>query len=185
MDADPRTLEIVHYPHPVLRQKSTEIDAVDDRVRAVVDRMIDLCRQAEGIGLAANQVGLPWRLFICDVPEGDGRDAGVEPPTASRGPTVFINPELSDPDGPIEPYAEGCLSLPEITGEVRRPEQVTVRALDRNGEAFTLRASGLYARCIQHEYDHIEGVLILDRMGQMDRIKNRSVVRSLERAGVR
>jgi len=160
----------------------SEVEAsVDDRVRAVVDRMIDLCRQAEGIGLAANQVGLPWRLFICDVPEGDGRDAGVEPPTASRGPTVFINPELSDPDGPIEPYAEGCLSLPGITGEILRPPIVTVTALDLEGAEFTLHAGGLLARCVQHEHDHLDGVLIIDKMTQMSRMKNRALVRAMER----
>lgn len=183
MTVDPETLQIVHYPHPVLRQRSDAIEQVDDHVRAVIDRMIALTELAGGIGLAANQVGLPWRLFICDVPAGDGRSVDDEPPTASPGPVVFVNPEVSEPAGPVEPFAEGCLSLPEITGDVRRPDEILVKALDRDGQPFTLRAAGLYGRCIQHEFDHIEGVLILDRMGMMDRRKNRNAIRALEGAG--
>ncbi len=178
------SLQIVHYPADVLRRRALPVDPVTDDVRAVADRMIHLMREAEGIGLAAPQVALPWRLFVLDVPPSDDgeRSPDHDPPTATTGPLVFINPVITTLEGPPEPFEEGCLSLPEIKGEVLRPPVVTIRALDRDGAEFTLRAGGLLARCIQHEFDHIEGVLIIDRMTQMSRLKSRSAVRELEKA---
>ncbi|MEL7472800.1 MAG: peptide deformylase [Planctomycetota bacterium] len=181
MATDPSSLQIVHYPDPVLRRRAEPVDEVNDEVRTVIDRMHVLREQAEGIGLAAPQVGLAWRLFVVDVPEGDGRSADDDPPTASRGPMAFVNPELIEPMGELESMGEGCLSLPDITGDVVRPPSIVVRALDRDGQAFTMRAEGLLGRCFQHEFDHLEGVLIIDKMGQMDRLRNRSAIRSLER----
>lgn len=139
-------------------------------------------REAEGVGLAAPQVGLAWRLFVADVPPAEDRSPDADPPTATRGVMVCINPVLSDPRGPILPSEEGCLSIPEVHGDVLRPAEITLTALDERGNQFTARAGGLLARCWQHEVDHLDGVLILDRMTRMSRLKNRAVVREMERA---
>lgn len=187
MPVDPATLHIRKFPDAVLRRRAAEIDAVTDEVRAVAERMVGLMFEAEGIGLAAPQVGLPWRLFVAFVPEypEEGRTLGDDPATAQAEPEVFINPVLSNFTGELEPYEEGCLSLPEITGEVRRPTGVTIEATDLAGERFTRRAAGLLARCFQHEYDHLDGVLIIDRMTPMARLKNRARVRDLEKLAAR
>lgn len=175
------TLRLVLYPHPVLRRRAEPLERVTDDVRAVAARMVEVMRAHDGIGLAAPQVGLPWRLFVVDIPEQDGRSAADSPPTATRGPLFFVNPVITAFEGAPEPADEGCLSLPEIRGEVLRAPVVAVRALDLHERPFECRAAGLFARCIQHEFDHIEGVLILDRMTQMSRLKNRAKVRALEK----
>ena len=181
MRVDASTLRIVRYPDPVLRQRAEPVAAPTDEIRAVARRMIELMREAEGVGLAAPQVGLPWRLFVADVPPAEDRSPDAEPPAATTGPAVYINPVITDPAGPIEPFEEGCLSLPDIRGEVVRPATVTITAHDLEGREFTARASGLLARCWQHELDHLDGVLIIDRMTQMSRLKNRAALRDLER----
>ena len=182
MNADPDTLSIVHHPAPILRRKAEPIGSIDEQTRAVAERMVELMIEAPGIGLAAPQVGLPWRMFVCHVPQTEDQDPeATDPPEWTERPLVAINPELSDPSRDLIPYEEGCLSLPNITGEVRRPEQITLRALDETGGEYTLRASGLLSRCVQHEYDHIEGVLILDRMTPGARLKNRRALKELER----
>ncbi len=179
---DPASLRILAYPDPALRRRAEPVRGFSDSLRAVADRMIQLMHEAEGIGLAAPQVGLPWRLFIAHVPEDDNRSASSTPPTATLRPVVYVNPVLSDPSGELVACEEGCLSLPEIRGDVRRPEIVSITAHGLNGEAFTMRGAGLLARCWQHECDHLDGVLIIDRMSQMSRLKVRSAVRALERA---
>jgi peptide deformylase len=181
MPVDPSTLHIVEYPDPILRRKAREVTEPLAEVRRVAERMIELMREAEGIGLAAPQVGLPWRLFVVHVPPGENRSAEDSPPTATAGPVVYINPVLSAPVGAPEPYEEGCLSLPEVTGEVLRPPQITVSAMDLEGRPFTRTAAGLLARCWQHETDHLDGVLIIDRMTQLSRLKSRINVRKLEK----
>jgi peptide deformylase len=178
---DPSTLAIVQYPDPALRRRGQPIGQITDEVRVVAGRMIELMFQAEGIGLAAPQVGLPWRLFVAHIPATDGRSVESNPPTATKAPTVYINPTLSEPRGEIVPYEEGCLSLPDIRGDVLRPETITITATDLEGRQFTQSGTGLLARCWQHEIDHLDGVLIIDRMTQMSRLKNRAAVRTLER----
>lgn len=153
---------------------------VTDEVRAVGRRMIELMREAEGIGLAAPQVGLPWRMFVVHVPEGDERSASAEPMTATRAPTVYINPVLSGLIGKLVSSEEGCLSLPDIRGDVLRPEVATIRATGLDGQEFTQSAGGLLARCWQHENDHLDGVLIIDRMTPLSRMSNKSAIRELE-----
>ena len=180
MTPDPRSLRIVRYPDPALRARAAAIDATDDAVRDVAERMVELMREAEGIGLAAPQVGLAWRLFVADVPPADDRSPRDDPPGATDGALVFVNPTLSGFSRDLEPYEEGCLSLPHITGEVRRPTEVTVSAVGLDGAPFGLRAGGLLARCIQHETDHLDGVLIIDKMTPLARMKNRAAVRELE-----
>lgn len=181
MPVDPATLGIFHYPAAVLRRRAAEVPEVTAEVRAVAKRMIELMFEAEGIGLAAPQVGLPWRLFVAHVPPSEGRSAEGDPLSATASPVVYINPVLSDPQGAVESYEEGCLSLPDISGEVLRPPIVTITATDLEGQRFTRTAAGLLARCWQHETDHLEGILIIDRMTQMSRLKNRLAVRRLEK----
>jgi peptide deformylase len=175
----------VSFPDPILRAKAKPIETIDSHVREVAARMIELMHEAEGIGLAAPQVGLPWRMFVSYVPEDDARSVGDDPPSATAEPQVFVNPELFDLGGEMEPLEEGCLSLFEIRGEVLRPRFASLRAVDLSGEALTRHAQGLLARCWQHENDHLDGVLIIDRMTQMSRLKVRSTVRALERQSLK
>jgi len=181
MEVDPEKLWLRTYPDPALRRKAQPITRVSDQVRAAAAAMIALMRKNEGIGLAAPQVGLPWRLFVVDVPSGEKRSATQTPPSATTGPMVYINPLLSDPTGDLETYEEGCLSLPDIRGDVYRPPTITITATDLTGSQFTHTATGLLARCWQHEVDHLDGVLIIDRMTQIFRLKNRAAIRDLER----
>jgi peptide deformylase len=181
MPVDLASLYILHYPDPVLRQRAKEVPEVADEVRSVARRMIQLMNEADGIGLAAPQVGLPWRMFVCHVPPSEQRSPETDPPTATTEPMVCINPVLSAPLGELKPYEEGCLSLPEITGDVHRPEHITVTATGLDGERFSRTGGGLLARCWQHEFDHLEGILIIDRMTQMSRLKNRTAVKRLEK----
>ncbi len=184
MSVSPQELQILHYPASVLRRRAEAVGPVTDEVRAVASRMIELMFQAEGIGLAAPQIGLPWRLFVAHVPESDDRPLGAEPMLATPDPLVFINPSLSAPSRDLVPFEEGCLSLPEITGEVRRPNEITISATGIDGVPFVLRGAGLLARCWQHEFDHLEGVLIIDRMTPPSRLRNRNAVRDLEHRSV-
>lgn len=168
MAVESRTLEIVWYPEPVLRQKAEPVAEVTDEVRAVASRMIELMHEARGVGLAAPQVGLPWRMFVAN-PTGE--------PDDNR---VFINPVLRDASRKAETREEGCLSLPHVSVEVTRPALITIDAVDEQGNAFTLTSDGLPARVWQHEYDHLDGVLIIDRMTPADRMANRRALRELE-----
>jgi len=176
---NPATLRIRTYPDPVLRERARPVPTVTAEVRAVAARMLELMNEVEGIGLAAPQVGLPWRMFVCFVPESEDRSPKDNPPTASAAPAVYINPRLSAFSRDLVPYDEGCLSLPDINGEVRRPSQVTIDALDEHGKPFTARAADLLARCWQHEMDHLDGVLIIDKMTPASRLKNRAAVKHL------
>lgn len=152
--------------------------------------MIELMREHEGIGLAGPQVGLGVRIFVADVPTRETDPAGggevgpgVLPRHGTNGARVYINPVLSGFAGAVEPYEEGCLSLPDIAGDVLRPPVVRITALDIEGQEFTELGGGLLARCWQHETDHLDGVLILDRMVEASRARVRAAVRRLERGG--
>ncbi|HLO42356.1 MAG TPA: peptide deformylase [Phycisphaerales bacterium] len=180
---NPSRLQIVHYPAAVLRKKATAVQLGSTDLSAVASRMLDLMHTAEGIGLAAPQVGLSIRMFVVDIPPDDERTADGDLPSATRGPQVYINPVISRPLGAPEASEEGCLSLPDIRGQVLRPPTVTIHAYDLAGKEFTQTATGLLARCWQHELDHLDGTLILDRMTQMSRIRNRAAIRDLERGG--
>ncbi len=187
MPLDPSTLKIDLYPTEVLRTKADPVELTDE-TRAVALRMIDLMHSAEGIGLAAPQVGLTWRLFVVHVPHNrDDEDTPPNPdlPSTCAEPLVFFNPEITETSKDLEPLEEGCLSLPGINGEVRRPSTITVRATDLNNNTFELKATGLLARCIQHENDHLDGVLIIDKMPQLARMKNRTKIKALEKSAKR
>lgn len=172
MDVDPAKLAIVHYPDPVLRQAAEPVPAVDETVRAVAQRMLELMREAPGVGLAAPQVGLPWRMFVAN-PTGEPEDD-----------RVFINPTLHDPGTHSAAREEGCLSLPRVFGEITRPTAIAITATDEHGESFTLTSDELPARVWQHEYDHLDGVLILDRMRPIDKMANRRILKELEAEAV-
>ena len=170
MPAAPDSLQIVHYPDPVLRQVAKPVPEVNDEVRAVASRMIVLMHQAPGVGLAAPQVGLPWRMFVANPTGEEGDDR------------VYINPEITATAGGNAARDEGCLSLPEISVEVIRPAQATIRATGLDGKPFEDTADELLARIWQHEYDHLDGVLIIDKMTPIDRMANKRALRSLEGA---
>ncbi len=181
MVVDPSQLHIVEFPDPVLRVRGEDVGEVDAEIRSVAERMVELMDQAEGIGLAAPQVGLSWRLFVTRVPElAPDDDSPIDRATIPI--EIFINPVLDSPQGPVEQFNEGCLSIPGIRGDVLRPKSITIEALDIEGRPFSRTASGLIARCWQHEFDHLEGVLILDRFTQMSRLRNRAAIRALERS---
>lgn len=170
MPVDSQKLRIVLHPDPVLRQVAQPIEQVDDEVRAVARRMLELMHEAPGVGLAAPQVGLSWRMFVAN----DNPEAGAE---TDR---VFINPELVEPSREVESAEEGCLSLPHIRAEIRRPQAITIHATDLQGERFSLTSDTLAARIWQHETDHLDGVLILDHMSPIDRMANRRAIKALE-----
>lgn len=172
------------HPDPVLRERARPIDAVDATVRELAAAMVEIMRAHDGIGLAGPQVGVSRRIFVCDVPPFDD-DGESEPASETAehtdGPLVCINPEFEPlPDAERSGFDEGCLSLPGIRGEILRPETVRLTATDTKGQRFTLDCGGLLARCVQHEHDHLEGVMIIDKMNQMARLKNRRKIRELE-----
>ena len=147
-------MQILTYPHPTLRRVAKPLRRVDAELRNTIRQMFDLMYEAKGIGLAANQVDLPLRLFIVNLEAKP--DAGEE--------LVFINPVISLPRGGSEEAEEGCLSLPGLYGQVVRPKQVRLNAYSLQGKEFEADLSGLFARCCQHELDHLDGVLFPDRM---------------------
>lgn len=147
-------LEIIHYPHPTLRHVSRTLRKVDAELRDMVAQMFELMYEHEGVGLAANQVDLPYRLFVAN-PSGD--------PNNKEAEQVFINPVLGNGKGSAE-GEEGCLSIPGVLGPVVRKEKITVEAYDLSGEAFRGELDGLFARIIQHETDHLDGKLFIDRL---------------------
>jgi peptide deformylase len=147
-------LEIVHYPHPALRWKSQPVGRIDKQLRKTVEEMLELMYEFKGIGLAANQVALPLRLFVMN-PTGDPEERDQE--------LVFINPEITRRKGSVE-GEEGCLSLPEVYGEVRRAAEIVVDAFDLTGQGFQCALDDLPGRVVQHEYDHLDGVMFFDRM---------------------
>lgn len=179
MTIDPATLRIRIYPDKTLRRKAEPID-LSPNVVEVAQRMIELMYEAKGIGLAAPQVGLPWRLFVVDVPAPE-KTTNSDTLIATNGPVVYLNPELSEPGRALEPCEEGCLSLPDLVGDVIRPNEISITATNLQGQRNTNHAAGLLARCWQHEYDHLDGILIIDRMTQATRAIAEDQIRALER----
>ena len=151
-------LSIVKHPHPALRWKSRDVTRIDAQLKSRVEQMFELMYAARGIGLAANQVALPYRLFVLN-PSGDPEERGLE--------QVFINPQILKRNG-SETGEEGRLSLPEIYGPVTRAERIVVEAFDLSGQGFEMDLSGMPARVVQHEYDHPDGVMFPDRMDAAD-----------------
>ena len=148
---------ILTAPDPRLRQVSKPVETVDDDLRALMDDMLETMYDAPGIGLAAIQVGVPLRVIVMDLA---GEDAEPEP-------RFFVNPEILDPSEDMSVYEEGCLSVPEYYDEVERPARCRVKYLDYDGKEQVLDAEGLLATCIQHEMDHLEGVLFIDHLSRL------------------
>jgi peptide deformylase len=151
--------EILVVPHPALKQVSEPVAVVDDALRALMDDMLETMYAAPGIGLAAIQVGVPKRVIVMDLARQD------EEPQ----PRYFVNPEILWASEDTAPYEEGCLSVPDIYDEVERPARVKLRYLNYQGEQIEEDAEGLYAVCIQHEMDHLEGVLFIDHLSRLKR----------------
>ena len=172
MAIDPAALSVLLHPAPPLRKRAQDVPAIDEQVRAVAERMIELMQAHEGIGLAAPQVGIGWRIFVTRHPED--RDAA--------GGLVYINPTLEVLDPTLDEEIEGCLSLPGVDVLVRRPTSVRIRATSLEGEDIQEDCDEHFARVWQHEVDHLDGVLIIDRMNTMERLRNRKAIRALERA---
>lgn len=160
--------DIVRYPDPCLRKKSAPVEIFDESLAALADRMFELMQLNRGVGLAAPQVGINLRMFVCN-PTGEPADN-----------MVFVNPELSDLSGSVV-GEEGCLSLPDVRVLMRRARQCDVTAQDVTGQPISGVYVDLMARIIQHEHDHLDGHLILDRMDGPDRIANRKAITQLEK----
>lgn len=151
-------MEIIPYPHPTLRHKSKPLQRVNRELKALVGQMFPLMYEAKGVGLAANQVDLPFQLFVIN--EKADPDQGEE--------LVFINPVITKPKG-REEKEEGCLSLPGIYGNVDRPTKIHVTAYALDGSPIDMTVDGMLARIIQHEFDHLQGTLFIDRIAESTR----------------
>lgn len=163
-------VRILKYPHPTLRYKAKPLQRVDAELKKIVREMFDLMYEKKGVGLAATQVDLPYRFFIINL-ESD----------PDKAPEfVFLNPEISRQLGTAE-ADEGCLSFPEIYAPVKRPANVVISAYDLNGQEINYRLDGFFARAVQHEYDHLEGKLFIDRLSPAARMNIQPALDDLER----
>lgn len=161
-------LDIVQYGHPALRQPGRRIEGLNDEIRQLAADMIETMHHAEGIGLAAQQIGRPLQLTVLDLRAVKDRPSTLElrgqaADPAEIMPLVLVNPEITPFGSPVA-GAEGCLSFPEVYAEIVRPESVEVKALDLQGSPITFRCGGLLSRAVQHEHDHLRGILFIDRM---------------------
>lgn len=161
-------LEILQYPDPRLAHPAQRVEKIDDATRRLIDDMIETMYTAPGVGLAATQVAVPKQIVVIDVSE-DRSDL-----------RVFINPEITRREG-VAVNQEGCLSVPGIYDNVERAESVTVTALDRNGARFTLNASGMLAACIQHEVDHLQGKVFVERLSDLKQNRIRAKLKKRQR----
>ena len=159
---------ILTAPDPRLREISKPVDGVTDEIRLLMDDMLETMYAAPGIGLAAIQVGEPIRVIVMDLAA-----EGEEPE-----PRYFVNPVIRDPSDTLAPYQEGCLSVPDFYEDVERPDHCIVDFLDYDGKPQTLEAEGLLAVCIQHEMDHLNGVLFIDHLS---RLKRERILKKLKR----
>lgn len=167
--ADLDSLAILQYPDPRLSEVCTPIKAVDDRVAALVETMVELMFHAQGVGLAAPQVGVTVQLFLAT-------------PTFDRDDVhVYINPRIVSGEGGVDDE-EGCLSFPGVYSRVKRKKKVTIEATGLDGELFRETVTGLHSRILQHENDHLEGILLVDRMGTISKLSNRKALSNLREA---
>jgi peptide deformylase len=161
-------LPILQYGDPILRAKGKRIDEIDDRIRELAANMIETMHAAHGVGLAAQQIGEALQLTVLDISPVEDRPStlkldGNEADPKSAMPLVLINPEI-EVHGETEIGVEGCLSFPEITGDIERAQSVRVRAQNLEGGTIQIEAGRFLARAIQHEHDHLDGILFIDRM---------------------
>ena len=149
--------KILTEPDPFLRQKSKKVEKVDDAIRSLMDDMLETMYDAPGIGLAAIQIGVPKRIIVIDLAKD----------SEAKKPMYFINPEIISKSNKDATYEEGCLSVPNQFAEIDRPEKCHIKFLDYNGKEQSLDAKGLLATCIQHEMDHLEGILFIDYLSKL------------------
>ena len=162
-------LKILEFPDPRLRTVAKPVIDVDETIKRLIADMFDTMKDAQGIGLAASQIDVHLRVIVMDLSEDD------------IGPRVFINPEIEALDDSVDPYEEGCLSVPGFYEKVDRPAHVMIRALDGEGNAFEEEARGLLAVCIQHEIDHLEGKLFVDYLSPFKRQRIRKKLEKIHR----
>jgi len=151
--------KILTEPNPFLRQKSKPVEKVDDSIRRVMDDMLETMYDAPGIGLAAIQIGVPKRIIVLDISKDPEK----------KEPMYFVNPEKVYTSKDQATYEEGCLSVPGQFAEIDRPDECHIKYLDYNGDSKDLKANGLLATCIQHEIDHLEGILFIDYLSKLKR----------------
>lgn len=178
------SLGIVRYNDPVLHKKGEKITVFDDGLAAFADAMIESMHEAQGIGLAAQQVGMAVQLCVVDLrsaePDFQWTLDGAKPPLELFMPMVIVNPKVTiAKKAPTEVSEEGCLSFPEIRGQVSRAREVSVKFQDQAGLHHTLDCTGLFARCIQHEVDHLNGELFIDRMEKESRAAIDEAIKAL------
>ncbi len=164
------TLKVVHYPEPVLRKRAVEVGRVDEHVLEVIASMFQTMYEDRGVGLAAPQVGLAQRILVIN-PTGD--------PAQKSEELALVDPVLVDRSGSSVRMEEGCLSFPGIFAEIERPDRCRVKALDPEGRAIELSLEGFTSRVVQHEYDHLEGVLLVDRMSPAEKVRHKAALEEL------
>jgi peptide deformylase len=178
------SLRIVHYNDSILRKKGEKIVVFDKSLRDLASGMVEAMQEVGGIGLAAQQVGRALQLCVVDLRKTEDDFAweldGARPPRELFMPMTLVNPEITVAPGAAEAVSEeGCLSFPAIRGDVARPKEITVRFQDENGVPHLLTCDGLLARCIQHEFDHLQGILFIDRMDKNARAEINDAVKAL------
>ena len=151
--------KILTIPDSILRQKSLPVDKVNKEIKALMDDMLDTMYAANGIGLAAIQIGIPKRIIVMDISKGEEK----------KNPLYFVNPVIKNKNTELSTYEEGCLSVPNYFAEIDRPKKCDVEYLNYYGKKKVLNAEGLLATCIQHEMDHLEGILFIDHLSNMKR----------------
>ena len=179
-------LPICNYGDPVLRAKGAKIELFDDQLEQLIENMLETMDEAQGIGLAAQQIGQAVQLTVIDVSPVEDRPSsmkvkGEEVDPKDYMPLILINPELK-PFGERVSGPEGCLSFPEVYDEVSRPESVAVKAQDEDGESIEFECGGLLARVVQHETDHLNGILFIDRMDSEAKSRHREAMEAIQQA---
>ncbi len=169
-------LPILEAPDPLLRTISTPVEAIDDDLHQLIDDMFETMYAAPGIGLAAIQVGVPKRILVIDLQEPESDEEDAKP---VRNPLVFINPQILEGSDQLSVYNEGCLSVPDQFAEVERPATIRASWMDREGRIHEKTLEGLLATCLQHEMDHLEGILFIDHLS---RLKRDMVMKKLQKA---
>ena len=160
--------QILIEPNEVLRKKSTPVDKVDSDIQKLMDDMLETMYAAPGIGLAAIQVGVPKRIIVLDIAQKEGQ----------KNPMFFVNPEIINKSKNNSTYEEGCLSVPGQFAEIDRPDECFVKYLDYNGQPKEIKAEGMLATCIQHEMDHLEGILFID---YLSKLKKTMIIKKLSK----
>ena len=179
-------LEVLKYGNPMLRQKGAHVERVTPENKKLIADMFETMHERHGVGLAAQQIGKALQLTVIDVREVKDRPSTLElkgkpADVAEIMPLVLINPEITPVGNPVT-GGEGCLSFPEIFGEISRPEFVDVKALNEKGKPIEFRAGGLLARAVQHEVDHLNGILFIDRMDRKTKDELRDELDALQAA---